>query len=124
MWIALNHRPLRFGTCLVSAPLSPGNKKLLIGSKAIERGRRRFALLRFLERQGRDLGSGHVADASSSPQFAVVMNFRLDEVAVKLFRHASGTALEILEIVRCPPIVERAQRIELRALIVKAVADF
>ena len=56
-------------------------------------------------------------------QLAVVMNIRLDVVAVELVHHALGLRLEFLQVVSRPPIVQTAHGIVLRTLIVEAMAD-
>ncbi len=81
-----------------------------------------LVFLRFLECQIGDLRAGQVADAFAQHELAVVMDARLDEVAVELptthavrswnfFRSSSSTSCRA------------ALGVELRALVVEAVAD-
>jgi len=49
------------------------------------------------------------------------MNAWLDKVTIKLPYHTRGAFIEALFIVGSPPIAQAAQRVKLRALIIKAV---
>src|SRR5579864_1173885 len=122
MRVALDHGSLRFRTDLITAPLSPGNKELLLWRVTID-GRLRVGLLSFLESEKSDLDAGEVADAFSQNQLAIVVNAGLNEIAIELADNAGGSILKPLHVYRRPPVVEPAFRIKLRALVVKAVAD-
>ncbi len=123
MRVALHHQPLRFGPGFIAAELSPGNKELLIGREAIDRGRRRLAVLRLLECQISNLHACQVADGFAQNQFALVMNGGLDVVAVELGRHALRLGLKLLQVIGGPPVVQSPLRVVLRSLIVEAVTD-
>src|ERR1035437_3471696 len=99
MRIALHHEPLRLRSGLVSAELSPRDKELLIGRESVNGWRRRLALLRLLEREVGNLDPGQVADGFAQHQLAIVMNVRLDVIAVELVHHALGLSLELLQVV-------------------------
>ena len=62
MRVTLDHGALRFRTNLITAPLSPGNKELLLRRVTINGGLR-VGLLSFLESQESDLGPGKVTNA-------------------------------------------------------------
>ena len=123
MRVALHHKPLRFGPGFIAAKLSPGNKELLIGREAIDRGRRRLALLRLLECQISNLHACQVADGFAQNQFALVMNVGFDVVAIELGRHALRLGLKLLQVIGGPPVVQPSLGIVLGSLIVEAVTD-
>src|SRR5579862_8652562 len=123
MRIALHHGSLRFRTNLISTPLSPGNKELLLRSVAID-GWFRMCLRRFLEGKISDFCAGKVADAFAQNQLTVVVDAWLDKVSIELAHHAGSPIVEASEIVGSPPVVQAALRVILRSLIVKAMADF
>ena len=123
MRVTLDHGALRFRTNLITAPLSPGNKELLLWRVTVDGGLRVF-LLGFFESQESDLGAGKVANAFTQNKLAIVVNAGLNEIAIELAHHAGSAILKALHVFRRPPIVEAAFRIKLRALIVKAMADF
>ena len=75
--------------------------------------RLRLRLLSFLERQIGDLHAAQVADRLAQHQLAVVMDVRLDVVAVELIDHALRLGLEALAIFRRPPVIQPALRVEL-----------
>ena len=52
------------------------------------------------------------------------MNAGLNEIAIELANDAGSAILEALQVFSSPPVVEAAFRVKLRALVVKAVADF
>src|SRR5436305_2592201 len=83
MRVALDHGALRFRTNLISAPLSPGNKELLLWRITVD-GRLRVFFFGLLESEKSDLCAGEVADALSQDQLAVVVNAWLNEIAIEL----------------------------------------
>src|SRR5262249_10304953 len=99
--IALNHYALRFRTRFVAAPLSPGDKELLVGRESVNGGCR-MLLLRLLEGQIGNLGPCKIANALSQDEFAIMVDRGLDKVAVELAHNARGAFLEALEIVGRP----------------------
>ena len=80
-------------------------------------------LERLQERAVGDPRAGEVADRLAQHQLAVVVDARLDEVAVELVHHALPSLLELLQVGLGPPVLEAALRVVLRALVVEAVAD-
>src|SRR6478672_7936552 len=84
--IALHHSALRFRTNLITAPLSPGNKELLLWRVTVNGGLR-VGLLGFLESQESNLCAGKVANAFTQNQLAIVMNSWLDEITIELTHH-------------------------------------
>src|SRR5215472_16875413 len=122
MRIALHHFSLRLWPYLVAPPLTPSNEELLLRSEAVQ-GRSRMLLFRLPERPIRDLRARQVADALAETQPAVVVDVWLNEISIKLAHYAGCLFLESLLIVGGPPVVETALSIELRPLIVKAMAD-
>src|SRR5437667_3014428 len=52
------------------------------------------------------------------------MNIWLNEIIIELIGDTGGAALETFQVVSSPPVVEPALSVELRTLIVEAVADF
>src|SRR6185437_4879168 len=123
MRIALHHQTLRLRANCIAAPLPPCDEELLIRGKALER-RGRVLLLRLFEGEVCDFCSRKVADTLAQHQLSIVVDVRLNVVTVKLAYNARRFLLKTLHIVGCPPIVKAALRIELCALIVKAMADF
>src|SRR6266853_5892347 len=97
MRIALHHLALQLGSDLIAAPLSPGDEELLLGRETLD-GRTRVLPLRLVERQIRDLGARQVGDAFTEHQLAVVMDARLDEIAVELTRDTRGLLVKAPEI--------------------------
>ena len=64
--------------------------------------------------------AGKITNALTQNQLAIVMNARLNEVAIELADHACRALMEALEVFFSPPIVQATLRVILRALIVKA----
>src|SRR6478672_10601291 len=123
MWVTLDHGALRFRTNLITAPLSPGNKELLLWRVTVNGGLR-VGLLGFFESQESDVGAGKIANAFTQNKLAIVMSAGLNEITIELAHHAGSAILKALQVFGSPPVVEAAFRIKLRALVVKAVADF
>src|SRR5204863_3766754 len=118
--VALHHEALGLLADLVAAPLAPRDEELLLGREAVDGRLGTLALARDLVRLERELGAGEVADRLAQHELAVVVDFRLDEVALELVHHALAARLELLEVLRRPPVVEASLRVELRALVVEA----
>src|SRR5437899_8418935 len=120
--IALHHQALRLGPRLVAAELSPGDEELLLGREPVA-DRLRVLAQRLLERGERDARAGEIADRFAEDQAPVVMDGRLDVVALELVHHALAALPEGLEIRRGPPVAQPPGRVELRPLIVDTMAD-
>ena len=71
------HGTLRFRTNLISAPLPPGNKELLLRRVTVD-GWLRVRLFGFFESEKSDLCAGEIANAFTQNQLAVVVNARLE----------------------------------------------
>src|SRR5450755_2443747 len=123
MWIALNHRSRELRADGIAAKLTPGDEELLVRREPFDGGKRRVALLRDLKGAIGDLRTRQISDAFAENQPTVVVDSRLDKVAVELAHDARCLLAESLQIFLAPPVVEPALRVELRALVVKAVAD-
>src|SRR6266567_2739605 len=78
----------------------------------------------FLKSQIRDFGASKVSDTLPQHQLPIVMNVWLNEIIIELIGDTGGAALETFQVVSRPPVVEPALSVELRTLIVEAVADF
>src|SRR6478672_518228 len=85
--VTLDHGALRFRTNLITAPLSPGNKELLLRRVTVNGGLR-VGLLGFFESQESDLGAGKIANASTENKLAIVVNAGLNEIAIELANDA------------------------------------
>jgi len=82
--ITLDHQPLRFRPSGVAAELPPCDKKLLLGREAVDHPRG----FRLLEGTESNAGSGQIADRLTQDELAVVVDARLDEVALELIDDA------------------------------------
>ena len=114
--VGLHHDSLFFDADGVSAPLSPGDEKLLLGRKAIDIRRARFAHERFLISQKCNLRATQVANARAEHHFAIVVDAGFYEVIIELIRHTRAALLELRQIDWCPPVSQVSQVVELRAL--------
>ena len=94
MRIVLHHRARECGADGVAAELPPGDEELLIRREPVDRGQRWFATLRDLECAVRDPRPGQIADALAQHELAVVVDPRLDEVAVELLDDAGRALVE------------------------------
>src|SRR5438874_172504 len=111
MRIALHHQPLRLGTYLIAAELSPRDEELLFRRKSIDGRLRRFAFARELIRKERDLRSRQVADTFAQNQLPIVMDARLDVVLIELVRDALRFRLEVGQVGVSPPVLQAAARV-------------
>src|SRR4029077_4330196 len=120
--ISLHHFSLRLRTNFIPTKLSPRNEKLLVRRNYIE-SRSRMLCFRLLESQKSNLRPRQIANALTQNQLPVVMDVRFDKIAVKLARNTRGLLSKAFFVFGSPPVFQTSLRIELRTLIVEAVAD-
>src|SRR5512144_466870 len=99
MRVALHQLPLILRALRGTAVLAPGNEELLLGLEAIDRRTRRA----LLQRQVGQTHAGEIADRLTEHSPAVMVDARLDEVALVLFHHALAALLKLLEVRLRPP---------------------
>src|ERR1700761_4140426 len=104
MRVTLDHGALRFRTNFITAPLSPGNKKLLLRRVTVNGGLW-VGLLGFFESQESDLGPGEFTNAFTQNELAVVVNAGLNEIAIELADDARSAILKALQVFGSPPVV-------------------
>ena len=124
MRVALHHHLLRLRPRGIAAELAPSNKELLIGSKAIDLFFR-LALRCLFECEVGNLQPRQIANGLAQNQLAVDVNivWTVDPEAIELLHHARRSGLELLKVVRSPPVFQFTRRVVLRTLIVEAVRD-
>src|SRR6266850_8365377 len=96
MRIGEHHLPLRFRTNGVAARLSPRDKKLLLGSEAINIRRAGLAFHGFEEGHVSQLDAAQIADALAQHQPAIVLQAALYFVSIELLGYAGAAAFEFL----------------------------
>src|SRR5436190_16657676 len=122
MRVALHHQAHRFRPDRVAAELTPADEELLIGREAVDR-LRGMLLLCFLKCEVRDLGAGEIADRLAEDEASLMMDAGLDEVVLELIGDARRALVEVLLVIRRPPVFQSSLGVELRALIIEAVTD-
>ena len=101
--VPLDHEALGFGTRLVAARLPVAEEELLFGSEAVD-GLRGRSGERLAESKPRNRDSAEVAYRFAEHQLPLVVDARLDEIAVELIRDALAAFLELRAVRRCPPV--------------------
>src|SRR5205823_9155997 len=110
---------------LIGAPdLCPTEEEALLGAKAVSVRRPRFARQGFFIRSIGDRQSTQVGDALPQNQLAILVQVAVDDVGVELIGNAGSARLEILQVLRAPPVFQVALTVELAAMIVKTMGDF
>src|SRR5208283_472555 len=98
----------------------PAEEESLVGRHAVNRGDVP-PFDRLLKRGVRDRDPAKIRDAFSLDELAVLVQAGLHDVAVELLDDAGGALLEILAVLRRPPISQIALSVELAASVVEAV---
>src|SRR6266404_3387742 len=99
-------------------------KEPLLGRKAINDSRSRFAGKRFLERGISYHQAAEIGDRFTLNQAAVQVQALCNFKAAELIDYALRPFLKCFQIVAGPPVGEVPRRVKLRPLIVKAVRHF
>src|SRR5262249_51334734 len=110
MRVALDHRAGGLGAGRVAAELPPRDEELLVGSEAVLVGQGRLPAPRDLEGAVGDLRAGEVPDRLAQDEPAVVVESGLDEIVLELVDDTGALLLELLQVVRRPPVVQAPLR--------------
>src|ERR1700730_8844717 len=124
MGIGVGLQASGFGT-LVRAPyLRPAKEEALLRSEAVQIFWTRLPFQGFFIGGVGDRDAAKVTDALAQNKFSVLMQAGLDFVGVELFFDAGRALIEILAVLRGPPIAQVAFGVKLRTLIVKPMGNF
>src|SRR5690242_19381425 len=124
MWISVRVDARLLDADVARPYLAITEKKTLIRRKAIDGLRRWLAPKSFLVCAIGDCQAAEIGDAFAFHELAVFVQPRFHLETVKFLRNAVAARLEILIVLRRPPIAQISFRIELCALIVEAVRHF
>src|SRR6201998_4746135 len=123
MRVTVGHQPSVFRTKGGAPYLRPAEKESLSGSESIQGWRPLAFDLLFKSRIG-NCQPSQVRDAFAQDQFSVLVEARLDFVAIKLLLNAGRAFIEVLAVLLGPPIAEIALTVKLRTGVVEAMGDF
>ena len=121
MRVRLRAESRGLGTVVGGPMRRKAEEESLVEREAVNGRRRRFSGQRFLKRRVGDHQAAKVGDALAFLEFSVAVQARLDFERIELLGDAIAARAEILQVLRRPPALQVAVRVELRALIVEAV---
>src|SRR4029077_15886978 len=120
MWVRIHHQALEFRPIVGRPDLRVGKIEALIRCPTADQ-RGLFPLLCFLQRPVGEVQPTEVGDTLAEHELAVLMNVVLHYVTVELFFNEGSSLVEILFVLRRPPIAQIALRVKLAAFVIEAM---